>query len=64
MNSKTTEELRNRPYINLAAEDALGKIEALAAAAGYLTRNKEEEMLSREIIDVIHSVASEALKTR
>ncbi|OWO80650.1 hypothetical protein B5C26_17890 [Photorhabdus luminescens] len=54
----------NTPYINFEIEDALGKIEALAEAAIYLYGNKEEEMLSRGIIGVIHSVASEALKKR
>ncbi|KER01059.1 hypothetical protein LGZ99_23720 [Photorhabdus temperata] len=60
MNSNSLNKQRNTSYIEI--EDALGKIEALAGAAGYLDGNKEEVMLCRELISVIHSVASEVLK--
>ncbi|TDB44021.1 hypothetical protein [Photorhabdus luminescens] len=64
MNSNSLNKQHNTPYISFEIEDALGKIEALAEAAIYLYGNKEEEMLSRGIMGVIHSVASETLKKR
>ncbi|RAW90624.1 MULTISPECIES: hypothetical protein [unclassified Photorhabdus] len=64
MNSNSLNKQHNTSYINFEIEDALEKIEALAEAAIYLYGNKEEEMLGRGIMGVIHSVASEALKTR
>ncbi|MCT8350287.1 hypothetical protein LGZ99_24630 [Photorhabdus temperata] len=60
MNSKTTEELRNLSYINLAADDALGKIEALASAAGYLLADDELSEIGLELLEIIQIIASEA----
>ncbi|WP_445494010.1 hypothetical protein [Photorhabdus sp. SF281] len=64
MNSNSLNKQHSAPCIDFETEDALGKIEALAAAAGYLDGSKEEEMLCRELISVIHLVASEVLKKK
>ena len=37
--------------------DALAKIQALAAAAGYLTSSEREEQLCFELIDLIEEIA-------
>ncbi|ENC9770702.1 hypothetical protein MMK47_001864 [Citrobacter koseri] len=44
----------------LDAFNALSKIQALAAAAGFLTSSEEEEQLCLELIDLIEKIAREA----
>ncbi|MBU2671771.1 MULTISPECIES: hypothetical protein [Hafnia] len=42
--------------------DALGKIQALAAAAGYLISTERETQLCFELIDLIEGIASKVLE--
>ncbi|MFI8417723.1 hypothetical protein ACQKDS_14810 [Serratia sp. NPDC078593] len=43
--------------MELDAIDALGKIQALAAAAGYLTSSGKEKQICFELIDLIEEIA-------
>ncbi|MCC8465837.1 hypothetical protein [Photorhabdus bodei] len=60
MNSNSVNKLRNIHYINLSADDALGKIEALASAAGYLFADDELSEIGFELLSIIQTIASEA----
>ncbi|MCC8375588.1 hypothetical protein CKY10_21830 [Photorhabdus sp. HUG-39] len=60
MNSNSVNKLRNLSYINLSADDALGKIEALASAAGYLFADDELSEIGFELLSIIQTIASEA----
>ncbi|HID8403880.1 TPA: hypothetical protein ACXIJH_004216 [Serratia marcescens] len=46
----------------LDAINALGKIQALAAAAGYLTSSGKEEQICFELIDLIEEIARRAVE--
>ncbi|MGV8002493.1 hypothetical protein QPK14_10390 [Photorhabdus temperata subsp. temperata] len=62
MNRNSVNKLRNIHYINLSADDALGKIEALASAAGYLLADDELSEIGLELLEIIQIIASEVLK--
>ncbi|WP_350305554.1 hypothetical protein [Photorhabdus viridis] len=62
MNNNSLNKLKNIHYIGLAADDALGKIEALAAAAGYLLADDDLAEIGFELISIIQTIASEASK--
>lgn len=44
----------------LDASNALNKIQALAAAAGFLTSSEEEEEMCFRLVDLIEKIAREA----
>lgn len=46
----------------LDAFNALNKIQALAAAVGFLTSSTEEEQLCLELIELIEKIAREAVE--
>ncbi|MGN5575924.1 hypothetical protein [Enterobacter sp. Lyrl_3] len=46
----------------LDAINAMGKIQALAAAAGYLVSSEREEQICFELIDLIEEIAREVLE--
>jgi len=46
----------------LDAINALAKIQALAAAAGYLTSNQREEQLCFELIEMIEEIAQRGVE--
>lgn len=46
----------------LDAVNAMGKIQALAAAAGYLVSSEREEQICFELIDLIEEIASKVLE--
>ncbi|MBS9442251.1 hypothetical protein [Photorhabdus heterorhabditis] len=60
MNNNSLNKLNNIPYIGLAADDAFGKIEALAAAAGYLLADDGLTEIGLELLGIIQTIASEA----
>ncbi|ERT12725.1 hypothetical protein [Photorhabdus temperata] len=60
MNINSINKLRNIHYINLAADDALGKIEALASAASYLLADDDLAEIGFELLVIIQIIASEA----
>lgn len=46
----------------LDAVNAMGKIQALAAAAGYLVSSEREEQICFELIDLIEEIAGKVLE--